>query len=62
MTGLPVTDVQLAWPADAHDPRIVGLFDVIEQLHRRSGVGAMPEIVPQTSPTTRGHSSSLAQA
>ncbi len=40
VAGLPVTDVQLAWPADAHDPRIVGLVDVIEQLHRRSHVAA----------------------
>jgi DNA-binding transcriptional LysR family regulator len=37
VTGLPVTDVQLAWPADTHDPRIDGLVEVIEQLDRRSG-------------------------
>ncbi|AQT79935.1 hypothetical protein B1R94_12625 [Mycolicibacterium litorale] len=36
VAGLPLTDVQLAWPADAHDPRIVALVDVFEQLHRRS--------------------------
>lgn len=36
VTGLPVTDVQLAWQADAHDPRIIGLVDVIEQLQLRS--------------------------
>ncbi|MBI5341574.1 MAG: LysR family transcriptional regulator [Mycolicibacterium rufum] len=38
VTGLPVNDVQIAWSADVHDPRIVGLVDVIEQLHRRSGI------------------------
>lgn len=36
VAGLPMIDVQLAWPADADDPRIVGLVDVIEQLHRRT--------------------------
>ncbi|WP_158230600.1 LysR family transcriptional regulator [Mycobacterium sp. shizuoka-1] len=38
VTGLPKSDVQLAWPADSPHPRIGGLVDVIEQLQRRSRV------------------------
>lgn len=36
VAGLPVIDVQLAWPADAHDQRIAGLVDMVEQRQRRS--------------------------
>ena len=37
VSGLPATDVQLAWPAEVQDARIVGLVEVIEELHRRGG-------------------------
>ena len=40
VAGLPVIDVQLAWPADAHDLRIVGLVDMIEQPQRGSQAAA----------------------
>ncbi|MFD1237962.1 LysR family transcriptional regulator [Pseudonocardia benzenivorans] len=34
VTGLPATDVLLAWPADGPDPRVAGLLDLVRE--RRS--------------------------
>ncbi|WP_432832457.1 hypothetical protein [Dactylosporangium sp. CA-092794] len=36
VTGLPSTDVLLAWPADSHDPRVASLLDLIRQPHRHA--------------------------
>ncbi|WP_170323491.1 LysR family transcriptional regulator [Cryptosporangium phraense] len=35
VTGLPATEVLLAWPADAHDTRVADLLDLIELPQRR---------------------------
>ncbi len=61
VTGLPATDVRLAWPADAHDPRILGLVEVIEQLHRRTGDNSGPGIGNGLAPSGRKPSKMIAR-